>query len=173
MAVEARDPSWERLQPGALSIIYTVETLPRGTPGPPPKTWEAEFVTALGHYGHPRKPRVLAQVLGAPKSRCGNLRDYPAHRRIRALFQTAWDHYDIDAFEIRGAVVCDRSRLGHPPHPALAIFSGLRMSELGIESWGPRPEPEVPQPTPAKKRGPTAEEVLEQAVRARTTGGGS
>ena len=63
-----------------------------------------------------------------------------------------------------------------PPHPAVATFRGLRMQDINIDGWGPRPAPVEPRPAgrrpvvPPLEPGPTAEEVLEQAVRAKAAG---
>ena len=166
-AIDARPPSRERPRPGALSLMFAVGPLPRETHSPPPKSWAAEFAVNLGVCGRPRKSLVLAQVLGPPGSQCGNLRDYPARREIRDLFSTAWPpHYDTDPFEVFGSVLCARHPLlGHAPHPAVAIFRGLKMADLGIAALGPRPKPEKTRLAPPPDRGPTAEEVLEQAVK--------
>lgn len=164
--VDARPPSWERPRPrGRLLIVYVVETPPPHAPGYAPKAVQARFVTDLGHWGHPQKPLVLQQVIGPPESLCGDLRFYPGRDEIRALFETAWKHYDTPAFEFRGDLVCKRRRLGHSPHPVITIFEGLRMEDLDIESWGPHSEPEETRLAPPPDRGPTAEEVLDEAVR--------
>ncbi len=165
-AIDARPPSRERPRPGALSLLYVEAPLPRDTHSPPPKSWAAEFIVNLGHYGHPKRPRVLSQVLGPGPSRCGNIRSYPVKPRIRAIFESAWDHYDSSPFEVRGSVLCARHPLlGHAPHPAVVVFRGLRMKDLGIDGLGPRPAPEKTRLAPPPDRGPTAEEVLEQAVK--------
>ncbi|MEE9174316.1 MAG: hypothetical protein V3U30_05005 [Thermoplasmata archaeon] len=172
MKMKVRPGSWNLLRSGGrLSIDYVVETHPGGTPGDPPRAYQARFDTNLGHAGVTNRPHVLGRVVGSPRSQCGDFREYPARRRIHDIFQAAWNPiYDIPSFEVRGHVVCGRSRLGHVPHPALVRFAGLQMEEIGVHGLGARPEPKETSLATPPERGPTAEEVLDEAVRARAAG---
>ncbi len=148
------------------TLKWTENLDPRDKHGDPPQVFDATFKTDLGHYGTPRKPRVLV-VVGSPRiSRCGALHEYPGQREFRHLYETAWELFDTDKFEIEGSVSCSFPL--HHPHRGIARFDGFRMADFGIEGRGPQPAPEPPEPRPVAqvKPRPSAEEILREAVRA-------